>query len=455
MSTTTTNTKSARLHFLCFSHNSNVLKRCSAICQEFEYSFLAQAATDALMDDDKPYEQVHFALIDASEVEKKEDIIGNVQVARQFLKDTFIFVLVGKRIPSDAADFIKKSGANLVMMESAFFDTSRLEYVASQVIRASYVPVKVSEFKKDVTLDFTLFHLMPLNQKMIPVLPKGTQLTEGRFKKFEGVGEVYVRREETDLYKIYIEKNQDLSAQGLLSRCRAQYLSFCHSHAQLIFMLIDQADAASYKEGKWLYERCEVLAKDLLITLSSVGEAWDIVNNSSLGEFGSVERSPTVAAYSGLFSLMSSIDEPVDVMIAGLLSDVGMLELSPLITKKMRQGQSVGTLNADELADYHKHPVLSVNRCLEKKLTLKDSLKELILCTHEKANAKGFPQQRIKDKIPMGAMLLQFAEMLDRATMLKMGQARAPLADIRKKLVEQETMNADVFSVEFITKLVI
>jgi len=178
-----------------------------------------------------------------------------------------------------------------------------------------------------------------------------------------------------------------------------------------------------------------------------------VVNNSSLGEFGSVERSPTIAAYAGLMSLLASIGEPVDVMVAALLSDVGMLELHPKITKKLRQSQDINLLNEDERQQYHNHPVVSLNRCLSRKLQMKEAIKEMILCTHERADGKGFPEARSMAKIPVEAMLIQFSEIIDRAAMVKMGQSRVPVQDVRHQVLNHEMEAANIFSLGFLHKL--
>lgn len=443
----------SRLNFLCYSEDPKAAQRCQDIARDFQYSYLAVNTTGQLMEMEGKYDLVQFVVVNAATVKHNLEISGLAQVARQFFRDSFICVIAPKKLSPEEAVFVKKSGANMVLLENEFYSTSRLEFIASQVIRASYIPVKVSEFPKDSTLDFTLFHLMPLNQKLIPVLPKGTPLSENRLKKLEGVGEVYVKREEVDKYKHFVETRTEETATSLMSRCRAQYLSLSNSHTQLMFLLIDQSEFTSFKEGKWLYERCEVIARDLVSTLSAVGEAWDIVNNSSLGEFGSVERSPTVAAYAGLLSLLSSVGEPIDVMVAALLADVGMLELDPKITKKLRETQDIEKLNAEELEEYKKHPVFSVNRCLERKFTLKDSIKEAILTSHEKADRSGFPQQRDATKIPMEGMLIQFSEKIDSAAMIRMGQARAPVEEVRKQLLEAEWKSANTFTLPFLQKM--
>lgn len=443
----------ARLNFLCFSEDLKASERCQAIAQDFQYSYHSVAGLQQLAETQGQYDQIQFVLLNASHLSEKEGLLKLVQSARQFLKETFICLVAEKKLSAELAAEVKKAGASMVLLENEYFETSRLEFVASQIIRASYVPVKLSEFPQDAVLDFTLYHLLPLNQKLLPILPKGSPLSETRLKKFEGIGEVFVKREEVDKYRNYVETHPDVTGQGLRSRCRAQYLSFCNSHTQLIFLLLDQGESASHHEAKWLFERCEILARDLLTTLSAVGEAWDVVNNSSLGEFGSVERSPTVAAYAGLISLLATLGEPVDVMIGGLLSDVGMLELKPEITKKLRESQNLDQLHAEELAEYQKHPIFSLHRCLERKLSIKENIKEMILCSHERMDSKGFPHGKEGSKIPMEAMLIQFSERIDRGAMIKMGQARIPIQEVRKQLIETEWKEGKIFSLAFLQKL--
>lgn len=444
---------SMRLNFLCLSPDAQAAERCREVADEFSYSFLSLNQPNDVVDLENKYHNVQLTVIGAVHGMKQEEIAQIVQAVKYVFSESFICVVADKKIPPEMVDFLKKSGANFVILENEFFETSRLEFIASQIIRASYVPAKISEFAKDSVLDFTLYHLMPLNQKLLPILPKGTPLSEGRLKKLEGVGEVFISRNEVDRYRHFVETHQDLSGQGLPGRCRAQYLSLCSSHTQLIFNLIDQSEQASFKEGKWLYDRCEALARDLLTTLSAVGDAWDVVNNSSLGEMGSVERSPTIASYAGLLSLLSSIGDPVDVMVASLLADVGMLELHPRITQKIRQAHGVGQLNPEELVSYRQHPKIGLNRCLEKKLAVKDVVREMILCTHENADKSGFPEGEEASKIPLEAMLIHFSEIIDQQAMVKMGQARVSVQTVRRQLFEEEIKTAKTFSYLFLQKL--
>lgn len=441
---------SARLHFLTLTTSPEVMGRSRELCQEFKFSFLGVTDFSDLSHSKIGYEQAQLILVGCLS-ENKEEAAAIVNDARQSFKESYICVVLSDTEMSHL-DFVKNAGANMGISESQLMKTSALEYVASQIIRASYVPVKLAEFPKESVLDFTLYHLMPLNQKLLPILPKGIPLTESRLEKLTGIGEVFVRREEVDRYRHYVEGRTDTSAQGLRSRCRAQYLSFCNSHAQLMFLLIDESPVSS-REGKWLYDRCEILSRDLMTTLSAVGEAWEVVNNSSLGEFGSLERAPTISAYAGLLGLLSSIGEPVTVMMAALLSGVGMLDFPPSLSRKMREVGNVDSFTEDEMKLYKKHLARSVERCRERQLPVKERVEYLMMHSHERADGTGFPEGHTLKQIPMEAMLIQFSEMIDKGAIVKIGQPRTSVKEVRKQVVEAEMQEAHVFSQEFIEKL--
>ncbi len=444
---------SQKIHFLGVTDDPAERKRLTEICIEFQYHLALKASVEELLDEGNHFETVPFVVVSAVRAAKKEDIVGYVQVAKQSCPEAFLVVIVNKRIPQEITEFVKKSGANLVMLENELLETSKLEFISSQIIRASYVPVKASEFKKDSQLPFHIYGLMPLNQKFIPVVPKGSPFTDTRRSKVESLGDLYVKREDIDQYRAYVVANTDASAAGLKSRCRAQYLNFCASHTDLVFLLSDQSEIGSFQQGKDLFEKCQGLAKDLLVSLSSVGEAWEVVNTSSIGEFGSVERSPSLAAYSGLLSLMSSVGDSTDVMTSALICDIGLIDLSPKLSAYLRKAGTADHMDEEQLKEYCQHPTVSLNRCLSRKLPLTEKLKNIVLCTHERSDGKGYPNKVHGEKVPLESYLIQFSEKVDQIAMPKMGQARVNPLEARKKALEEGQKEMNQFPFLFLEKI--
>jgi len=221
----------------------------------------------------------------------------------------------------------------------------------------------------------------------------------------------------------------------------------------LILLVSDQSEHASFKEGAALYEKCEQLSGQLMMTLGSVGNAWDVINNSAIGEFGSIERAPAIAAYAGLLSLHGKIGDPTKVMTAVLIADIAMMDLAPRLTKKIRNGDTIQSLHPEDLQAYRNHPTSSLNKALSRKLQIPDEVKNMILCSHEQVDQKGFPNRPRSEKIPLEAMLIQISEMIDRGSLVRMGENRPQIMEVKQKVFEYHVQEGKVFSLLFLEKI--
>ncbi|MGE3759269.1 MAG: HD domain-containing phosphohydrolase, partial [Pseudobdellovibrionaceae bacterium] len=266
------------------------------------------------------------------------------------------------------------------------------------------------------------------------------------------ISEFYVSRDDLPALQAYLEANRDPTAKGLMSRCRIQYLNLCATHTKLIMLLIDESEQSSFAEGKRLLDSCSSLAQNLLSNLGTVEDPWGIVDQSSFGSLGSVERSTSIASFAGLVNLSLEAPEGPETVIAGLLSDIGLLDQHPAAAKKMR-ASGFSDFDSEELKSYHLHPLTGLNRCLSRKLPIPDNIKNMVLCTHETRDQKGFPNRIAPDKIPYGSMILQFCELVDSLAIHKMGQQKRTIKEIQASILEQELKNASRFDLAFLSEL--
>lgn len=445
---------STQLAFI--SQNKTEHSRAQKIANDYSYTYSAFKSVDEFADQSESLLEVTCIIVSATETSKQEDVAGMVQVLKQLQPNSFIITVIGKKMSSENAAFVKKSGCQMVLLEEDFLTTSKCDYVCSQVIKSSYIPVKATEFSNNTKVDFTLFYIMPLNQKIVPLVPKDTILEESRLKKMQLAGELLVKREEIENFKKYVETNQIMGPAGLQSRCRAHYLHFCKGHADLVFLLNDQSEASSFQQGDKLFKYCGVLAEGLLTSLSSVGDPWEIVDTTNLGVFGTLERAPSVAAYAGVISLTSGIGEPNQVMIAALLADLGILDLPPELNQKIKNELTenlVKKLVGDDLTSYQKHPEISINLCLARKLQMDPKLRAFILCSHERVDGKGFPGKTLPERIPQEAMILQFAQMIEQRSSVTLGKQKINALEARKQVYNENLLNKGAFDIAFLEKI--
>ncbi|MFN9067076.1 MAG: HD domain-containing phosphohydrolase, partial [Bdellovibrionales bacterium] len=330
-------------------------------------------------------------------------------------------------------------------------------FIASQKIKSSYFPIKADEIREQTQLNFTVLHVMPLNRKFIPIFNSGDEVTGEKAKKLKSINEVYIRREDIEAYRDYLQKFDDKSAAALGRRCRAQFLTLYSSFVDLVFMISDQSEAGSFKLGSELYQKCSSLASELLTTLSATGNAWAIINNSAIGESSSLQRAPAWAAYAGLLSLQSGIGQPVDVMTACLLCDLGMLELNPKVGALTRElslnEKAYEKWHPEDQNEYFSHPIKGLNLALSRKLPIPDLVKSIILSSHERVDQKGFPHKILPEKIPLESMILQISEILDKKSQIQMGRENKPIALVKQEIFEEHMKDSGQLSRLFLEKI--
>lgn len=395
-------------------------------------------------------EAAALILVHTPESFMEQEIAAQVQVAKFCAAKAFLIVILGNRVAPETVNFTKKSGADAIIYEADFEDTSIPEFLASQKMNWEYIPIKAAELIPERKVTMTVYHLMPLNKRIVAMLNKDTLLSPDRFEKMKQIGEFYIARDDIQTYQKYIDENQDLSANGLLSRCRAKYLSLNVAYKNFVQLLFDQSQFSSFQEGKELLDNCFALAGDLITSLSSVGESWDVINNSSLKEITPIDRAPAIASIAGLVSLMCSVGKPEEVMVCALLADLGLLDMPPMTMNKFRT-EGLSALTTEEKKSYERHPISSINRLLQRRIPLNDKLKAIISATHERADMKGFPNQPQKPH-PLEAQLILFSEKVDIESKLEFGKERRDPAFVRNEIFQRES-ETSCFYQEFLNKI--
>ncbi len=426
-----------------------LIQRINDISKEFSYTVKTYSTIDEFLD--SKFEQA--VLVAFVRDEKNKNIAAELaQSAKHVDISSYVICGVESPLPKEAATFAKKSGADLILLEDELYNSSKLEFVISQVLRASYLPLKATDFTEGKKLPFDVFHLMPQRKKFIKFLFKNDTPNEAKIKKITEVGEVYVHRSNTSAYKKYIEEINDRTHTGLARRCRAQFMDLYSQYSNLALILTDQSERASFGEGEKLLNSCRSLCQELLGTLGEFSNAWDIINNSTIGEFGSMERAPAIAAYASLFSLQSGFSKIDDIMLVALLVDLGIIFLSPDITKKIRENR-LSELTPEQFTSYRKYPQISMDLVLDRKVAMSEKMRTILISVHERADGKGFPKGLFAEKLHVEPQMIQFCKEFDQRTALRMGRARVNPEVVKEQILSEETLNTDRFTPDFLNSL--
>lgn len=432
---------------------SNLISRFQFLCQIMDAEPLLLSNADDADENSASLQKAPLVFISAVAGQKDADVAGMVQVVKYSAPDSGLVVIAEKKVKTESAEFLKKSGASFVLLEDEFLDSCKPEFVASQKLHGEWIPVKANEFKAETTLTVSLYHFMPLNRKFVLFIPAGQVLDPVKAQRLTKAGEVYIKRDESLAFNEYVKNNLDASAAGLVSRCRRQYLTMTYAYKDLVMLLSDQSEGSSFQKGKELMDRCRTLADDFMTGLASVGEAWSVVNNAGFDDLTPVDRAPAIGATAGLISLLSGVGEPTEIFLAALFADIGLLDLNPKFIPLWKSGK-LSALSEDERKRYESHPLLSINRILTRKLPLPEKIKQIILNTHERCDQKGFPNRPVLvDKILPEAQLIHLAEIIDMNMKVDFGVEKKSPDEVRKQILEKEKQSLGAFQISFLNQV--
>ena len=433
------------------SENKVFLDRVKLLAENFKVPLHIYPNSDTFTDTGTGLNP-QVVILDSILAKDANETTGNVQAVKFTAPKSELAVVVAKKVETEAALFIKKSGATAVLLEDELLDNSKIEFVVARAMNGEWIPIKVSDLMVDKPVSFVLYHLMPLHRKFLAFLQKNQILAADRMKKYEAVGEFYIRKEDLPGFREYAKNNLDNSAGSLRRRCRAVYLSLVDAYRDLVMVLTDQSEGASFQAGKELYAKMILMSQELISSLASYGEPTEVINNAEIADVTAVDRAPAIAAFAGLLSLELGIGKPEEVMVAALLADIGLLDLPVRALAPVRLGQW-DQLRPEDLKTYQYHPTISLNKALSRKMSIEEDLKKVILCTHERADGKGFPGALLRDKIPDESFLIRFAEEMDRASLVRFGEPRLKPSEVKKKMLDQYLTPTSGYPMDLMMKI--
>jgi hypothetical protein len=432
------------------SKDSRLIARIEALASEFLYSVRVFSGLDEFSEHPGAYRLV-LCDIQVPSARMEAALSEYAQVASQVAPDAQVAAVLPNRVDKKILEFGRKNGCDLTLLDEEVHGTSKLEFICTQIIRATFLPVKPSDLSTTRPLGFDLFHLLPQRGKFVKFVFEGDFLTDEKLLRMKEVPEFYVHRSQAGQYAAWVGKEVDNSAKGLAKRCRAQFLALYAGYNELVFLLTDQSGHGSFKEGQDLLRRCRTISGELIGALAAHGSAWEIVNNSVIGEFGSAERSPAVASYAALLALQAGLESIEEMMLASMISELGILFVHPTVTRKIREDRMCD-LTAEERMEFENYPLKSLNLVLDRKLQIEEKLRNLVLTMHSRADGKGYPRGGTggaHKKMTLESQFLGLAYELDRLSLVRLGQPRPNPELVLRRILDEEKKRPARFGLDF------
>ncbi|XGC82307.1 hypothetical protein ACES2L_07420 [Bdellovibrio bacteriovorus] len=340
-----------------------------------------------------------------------------------------------------------------VLSSFEFLQTLKFEYLCLLRCRGQYQLISSSDLFPMTSMTFPAFIRLSLNQRYLAVVYSKTVLSDDRYQRLVSAeGGLYIQNKDSEKYLEYIKNYFDTSGKSMLKRARASFLAIYNYCLQMNDILLFDLAAPNETRVSQLYQDLKRSVESLFEALKSDADLWDVFREAFEEEPASYWRGPWIATYSALIAIKSNQGDPMVVFMAALFSDLGIYDLEDSVTREFLFSSERKVLDTQK-SQFEKHPILSLNRALIKKLPLEDAVKSVLVCTHERADQKGFPNQVPSEMLPIEAQIIMFAEKIDQVALTKLKETGTGFRFQREKVWEQEKNNPGNFSPEFLDKI--
>lgn len=347
-------------------------------------------------------------------------------------------------IATDKKDFDKKhlikngfTQAYLLPWEKADFLRSLKEESIYSVVPElrNYQVIKIVDLTPGTILDFDTKVFLPRNNKLVPFSSEGDPVSEEKFAKLyeNQLNTLFVHKDEIEKFRKYTaemfrkllrpSKISETEKQEKLERCVRDLISD---------MFIEDTQENTFGKSQSLLKEVKEIIKLLLSEDDTdISKKIGLLLNQEANFYLHLSN---VSAFAGLFAIALGFEKPEDMALAGLLHDIGKINLPVDVADMEPRDMGPHALEA-----YKKHPNFSIDVARLKKIVLPDPVIKAILHHHEAINGTGYPSGLVGNRISKEGKLLAIANEFDHRTSLMPGQNAVSL---RQALIDMHKENS-------------
>lgn len=441
-----------KLELLLLTQEEAVLNRAKQVISEYYLTFrqmgYAQVLSVLGTPDLADLQKAQLVVMDQGSEESLQDFAARVDRVLQLLPRSRVVTIMS---PASSRENLEGTQNPRVtpLSQAEFHQTLKFEYISLYRCRAQYVDIASEDLFPMTTLSFPVFVRLSLNQRYLAAAFSQCVLSDERYQRLVQARGIYIQNKDSAAYLGYIMSFYDGAGKGLRKRVRALFQALYYDSVYLNEILLFDFKSAGAGDFIERYGAMEKRATELLSLLDSEENFWDLVRESQAGDFYNLWRAPWIAVYGGIIARKSGQGDPLVVVMAGLLMDIGLFDIDRNLAKPYLLGEDRAVAAGTEKAFYN-HAILSLNRCLIKGLPLSEAVKSVLVCTHERFDEKGYPNQVPSAKLPVEAQILALAEKIDQASLTTMKKTGVGFRFLKEKIWEAENQRPGAFSSEFL-----
>lgn len=307
-----------------------------------------------------------------------------------------------------------------------------------------YKAIKVADIKPGVVLDFSMKVYLPKSNKLLPFSFEGDPISDDKFQKLaeSNLNTLFVKKDEVEKFrqytaKIFKDMMSETDKQDKLEVCVRDLLSD---------MFIEDVKENTFGSSHALLNEVKDIIK-ILIEDSHKEVALKIDNLVNQEQNFYLHLS-NVSTYAGLFAMVIGLPNPQDVALAGLLHDIGKINLPPEIAE----------LEESELTEagkeaFKKHPEFTIDIMKLRRIALPQPVFNAILQHHEAVNGTGYPKGLEGPRIAKEAKVLAIANEFDNLTSMHPGKLTVTPKEALEILLDKNIHESMKLDLDMLKKL--
>lgn len=379
-------------------------------------------------------------------------LIEVAQSLRMNYIDVPVFLLCQSRANFDRNLYIKNgfTEAFITSVDMDYFQLLMKEALAKASkgqIRA-FKPVKLVDIEAGTTLSFETAIFLPANNKHITFSSAGQPIEKERLerlKKYQKNSILVPAEQISQFYDYSAKRLKEIGESTTLSETEKR--EKLKTSVRTLFGNMFSAKENTFEDGKRLLQDTQEIVKSY-VGSTQAGQ-WFTKLTSAVTEMGeSFNNATSISTYCALFSMALGIGKPEEMALAGLLHDIGKVDVPKDILLKSSMERT-----PEEKLAYQKYPELTVNMIKSRKIIVSEQVVKTIMQHQEQFGGKGFPKALSGDLICKEAQVLSIAIHFQELTTAK-ADKKALTPPEALALMNETSKTADIKSLVYDPKLI-
>lgn len=283
--------------------------------------------------------------------------------------------------------------------------------------------VRILDIPAESTLGFDLYVHLPANNKYLKYAAASDVLNESRLQRLQdrqiqsaAVSEDQIKQ----FYQFVAAQLKNLNSSSAISETEKTERRQGAVRDLFSGIFGDSGKDDTLGKGRQVMADCQEIIKSYIMNECESPIRWmDKFFGVTASSGDTYNRAANISTYAALFSIGLGVGKADEVALAGLLHDIGLVDVPADILQKP---ESERTPSEQEI--YARHPLLSVEMMKEKKLIVPEKVMKIVAQHHERFDGKGFPEGLPGPRILREAQLLAIADLFEELTRVTPGRVQ-------------------------------